>query len=74
MPRKDIRTNVKSRSGHLTVTYVGTRGRTFNGTMVTRTNATTGTIKVRSGGYEPTLTGKAKASTVPAAADTWEVR
>lgn len=74
MPRKDIRTSVKNRSGYVTVTYHGTRGRTFNGTMVTRTNATTGNIKVRSGGYKPTLTGKAKASTAVPAADTWETR
>lgn len=74
MPRKDIRTNVKNRSGYVTVTYHGTRGRTFNATMVTRTNATTGTLRLRSGAYKATLTGKAKSSTVPAAADTWETR
>jgi hypothetical protein len=74
MPRKDLRTNIKNRSGYTTVTYHGTRGRTFNATMVTRTSGTVGTLRLRSGAYKATLAGKAKASTAVEAADTWSLR
>jgi hypothetical protein len=74
MPRKDLRANVRGKSGYTTVTYHGTRGRTFNATLTARTNATTGSMKVRSGAYRPTLASKAKASTAKPAADTWSQR
>jgi hypothetical protein len=71
MPNKDMRAAVKGRSGYRTVTVRGTRGRSFNGTMVTRTNGTTLNIKVRSGAYRPLTSGSTKATTTARTANTW---
>ena len=63
MPSKDLRAGLKGRSGYRTIRVQGSRGRTFNATLTTRTNATTGTFKIRSGGYKPSVSGATKNTT-----------
>jgi hypothetical protein len=70
MPIKDMRPGLKGRAGHRTVTVRGTRGRTFNGTVATRTNATTLNVKVRSGAHRPLVSGATK-GTMTKTANTW---
>ena len=70
MPIKDMRPGVKGRSGYRTVSVRGTRGRTFNGTVVTRTNATTLNVKVRSGAHRPLTSGSTK-GTMTKTNNTW---
>ena len=70
MPIKDLSPGLKKRTGYRTVTVRGSRGRTFNGTVTTRTNATTLNVKVRSGAHRPTVTGSTK-GTMTKTANTW---
>jgi hypothetical protein len=60
MPSKDLRAGLKGRSGYRTIRLRGSRGRTFNATLTTRTNATTGTFKIRSGAFKPVVSGATK--------------
>jgi hypothetical protein len=74
MPVKDMRPGLKGRAGYRTVTVRGTRGRTFNGTVATRTNGTTLNVKVRSGAYRLLTSGSTKGAVLPRTANTWTDR
>lgn len=75
MPSRDLRAGLRGRSGYRTIRVRGTRGRTFNATLTTRTNATTGNFKIRSGAFRPTVTGATKNVTHgDRTADTFEER
>ena len=69
MPSKDLRTGLRGKSGYRTVKVFGTRGRSFNETLTTRTNATTGTYKIRSGAHRPSVAGATKNVTSKAKAN-----
>lgn len=75
MPSRDLRAGLKGRSGYRTVKVYGTRGRSYNATLTTRTSATVGTFKVRSGQHKPSVAGATKNVTSKAkVASTFEDR
>jgi hypothetical protein len=71
MPNKDLSPGLKKRTGLRTVSVRGTRGRSFNGTVNTRTSGTTLNVRVRSGAYRPLTSGSTKATTMVKTPNTW---